>query len=154
MQAKEIMTKDVVSVTPDTSVEDVAKLLVEKKIAGVPVVAADGSVQGIVSESDLMCHELDPKDPGVFKLFIWGLKDEEKVEEYRHIIEKKMAATAGKIMTKPAIAVDAGDDVADVGQLMLDKRIKRVIVTQYGKLVGIISRADFVRMLVEKTVKK
>ena len=44
--------------------------------------------------------------------------------------------------------------MADVGQLMLDKRIKRVIVTQYGKLVGIISRADFVRMLVEKTVKK
>ncbi len=153
MQAKDIMTTNVVSVTPDTGVLEVAKLLVEKRIAGMPVVDDEGRVLGVVSESDLMYHELNPKEPGFFQLFIWGMKNEEKVEEYQKIIQKKSAATAGQIMTSPAITVDAGADVADVGQTMVDKRVKRVIVTQFGKLVGIISRADYVRLMVEQSGK-
>lgn len=150
MQAKDLMTTDVVSVSMETTLAEVAKIMVEKKISGLPVVNEDGKVVGVLSESDMMDKEFSPKAPSFWELFVIGIRDERAVEDYRARIAKHMAKTAGEIMTKSPVVVDELESVAVVAQIMMANQVKRVLVTRMGEMVGIISRFDFVRLMVEK----
>lgn len=146
MQAKDIMTAVPLTVGPKTTIEEIAKLLVANKISGLPVVAEDGTVLGIVSEGDLMQKEIAPKTPEVLSIlgaiiYYNGLK------EYQKAFRKMSATTAEEIMTDQVITVQSDEDVSQVGQLMLDHKIKRVPVLEGKKLVGIISRSDMVKMM-------
>lgn len=150
MLAKDVMKKDVVSVAPDATVEEVARLMVEKGVSGLPVVDEEQIVVGVVSELDLMRKEIRPDEPGVWRICVWSLGNEKKLDDYRDAVRKYMAQTAGEIMTSPAITVHANDSLEIVGNLMFEKNIKRVIVTENGKLAGLISRSVFTELLLEK----
>ena len=146
MLAKELMTKDVITVAPKTTIKELAEIIVNKNISGVPVVDADGMVIGLVSEGDLVRKEVAPKAPDILSI-LGAIVYYDGVQEYREAFRKVAATTAEEIMTEKVIAVQADDDVSKVGQLMMDHHIKRVPVLKGTKLVGIISRRDMVKML-------
>ena len=139
MVAKDIMTRELVTVKPDASIREIAETLVNHKFSGLPVVDEEGHIIGIVSEGDLMQHELAPEAPEVFTLLgavIYG----KGLKEYRESFRKVAAMTAREIMTQ---------DVSRVGQIMLKHHIKRVPILDGERLVGIISRQDIVKMMLE-----
>lgn len=150
MKAKDIMTREVITVRPDTTVEAIARLLAEHRISGVPVVASReaGRVVGFVSESDLFLKEKGipfsaVKLPALFKQWVDPTRLAEIYEGARH-------HTAADVMTRDVICVDAEDDIGQLAWLMAQRDLKRVPVLREGVLAGIITRADIVGMLARK----
>ena len=147
MQVQDIMTKKVLTVRPETTVREVAEILVNHKISGVPVVEDDGRLVGIVSEGDLMSKEILPEPPAEFcilgaVIYYSGLR------EYKDAFDRMAANTVAALMTKKVITVQAYDDISDVARIMRDKHIKRVpVLDDEGHLIGIVSRQDIVKML-------
>ena len=150
MWAKDIMETNVVTIRKETPVKKIAELMLKHKISGLPVVDRLGNVLGVVSEMDLMRQEIKPNEPNVWQVCLCGINSDQKLGEYQDSMRKWMAQNAGEIMTSPAISVDESDDLDTVGQLMFERRIKRVVVTRQGKLAGIISRSAFVKRLLQR----
>jgi CBS domain-containing protein len=142
--ASEIMTAPVVTVAPDTSLRRIAELLVEHRISGVPVVEADGSVAGIVSETDLLDEEKRRVRLPRTALFGVYLLPEHVIRE---AFEEGESLTAQDVMTRRVVTVAADTPAQEVVELMLDRKINRVPVVREGKLVGIITRSDALRAL-------
>jgi CBS domain-containing protein len=143
MQVKDIMTTDVITITEDTPVEEIAALLLEHRISGVPVVDADRRVIGIVSEGDLMRRpENDTERPRS-----WWLRLMSGNQELIHDYLKTHGLRAGQVMTRSPLTVTEQTTLGDVAQLLEKKRIKRVPVVRDGKLTGIVSRANLLRGL-------
>lgn len=147
MLAKDIMETNVISLKKDTSIKEIAELMIQHSISGFPVVSDNNTVLGVVSELDLMRKEIRPNEPNVWTVCVWGLNNSKKLTDYEDSVRKYMAETAGDIMTSPAIMVDEMDDLETVGNLMFDRSIKRVFVTRKGTLAGVISRSAFVKLL-------
>ena len=140
------MTEHVISVNPEASIRELAELLLEKRISGVPVVDDAGKLCGIVSEGDLMRKEIAPEMPD--ELCILGaVIYYNGLQEYKDAFRKFAAMTAKEIMTEKVLTVKANDDVSKVAKIMLNKHIKRLPVMDGDKLVGIVSRSDIVKML-------
>ncbi|MEX5284514.1 CBS domain-containing protein [Selenomonas sputigena] len=146
MQARDIMTKDPITAKPGATIREVAEILVENKISGLPVVDENGVMLGIVSEGDLMRKKIAPKAPEILSV-LGAIIYYDGLKEYREAFRKLSAVTAQEIMTKDVISVQPEEDVSKVGQLMLDHHVKRVPVLNGRRLVGIISRSDMVKML-------
>lgn len=145
MQAKDVMTTDVITVTPDTQVANIVKLLLEHHISAVPVVDSDNQVLGIVSEGDLIHRpELGVKSRRS-RWLSFLLEDEELSAEY----VKTHGTHASEIMTRPVVTVLEDMSLGEIAELLEKKRIKRVPVVREGKLVGIITRVDLLRGLAD-----
>ncbi len=143
MQAKDVMTIDVVTVSPDTEVSDIAKLLLERHISALPVVDGDGGVVGIVSEGDLLHRrETDTEKHRNWWLgFLVG--NEQRAAEY----SKSHGTKASEIMSREVVTVNEDAQLGDIAELLEIRRIKRVPVLRDGKLVGIVSRANLLHGL-------
>jgi CBS domain-containing protein len=143
MKAQDIMTRTVITVTPDTSIQDVAALMVEKHISGIPVVAGDGKLVGMVSQSDLL-HRAEVGTERKHKWWFRILADsKEMAREYA----KAHGLRAGDVMARYVISVRPDADLSDVADILDNNRIKRVPVMENDKLVGLITRGDLVRAL-------
>ena len=143
MKASEVMTKDVVTVRPKTTVRDIAELMTQHRVSGVPVVDADGKLVGIVSETDLL-HRAETSTERRRKWWLKAFVDSDRLaREYA----ASHARTAVDIMATEVVSVDAGADLADVADLLERRRLKRVPVKRDGRLVGILTRGDLVRAL-------
>jgi CBS domain-containing protein len=136
MRVRDVMTQDVATVAPDTGLRDVAALLVQKRISGVPVVDG-GRVLGVVSERDILFKER-PSD-GLSRSVLGWLMDE------GDLMLKIDARTASAAMTSPAVVIAPARSVADAAALMLDEGVSRLPVVDKGELVGIVTRHDLVR---------
>ena len=138
MRVEEIMTTDVITVEPGTSLKDVATRLIERGISGLPVVEGD-EVVGVISEADLLAKErTGPRERGGL---LGRLLDRPAAREKL----KLEARLAGEAMTAPAITVPAYWTVAGTAERMLTEGINRLPVVSQGRLVGIVTRADLVR---------
>lgn len=144
MKVREAMTRTVVSVRPETPLKDVAALMVEHGISGVPVVDEQGVVLGVVSEADFIVKErgLEGIRHRPLARFL-GREDEARAE-----IAKVQAATAGSAMSSPAITIGADRPVREAAAVMIERAINRLPVVEDGRLVGIVTRADLVRAYV------
>jgi CBS domain-containing protein len=145
--AKEIMKTDVVKVGPEVPVKEVAKMMLQYDISGFPVVDEQGNVLGVVTELDLMRNQIAPNEPSIWTT-IWGM-DAERMSKYEDARRKYLASTAGEVMTSPAVTVDVSDPVDKVANIMFNKQIKRLFVTEDGKLAGVISRSAFTKLMLE-----
>lgn len=144
MKAADVMTRDVVTVHPDTSVKKIAETLAAHAISAVPVVDADGHLVGIVSEGDLLHrHETGTEERRSWWLLLFAGNDV-LAQDY----VRSHAQTAKDVMTRHVLSVDATTPLGDIASLLGKVGIKRVPVLADGKLVGIVSRADLVRALV------
>ena len=149
MLAKDVMQRQVITAMIDTPVKEIAALMLQHNISGIPVVNDFNTVLGVVSEFDLMRKETGPNEPNIWKICLWGITNDSKIQDYEDSLRKCMANTAGDIMTSPAITAEETDDLETVGNLMFEKKIKRVFVTRNGKLVGVISRSAFTKLLLD-----
>lgn len=145
MKASEIMTRDVVTIGRNTSIEEVARLLTDHKISGVPVVE-DGRIVGMVTEKDLLYKDVEPRFPAVVEI-LGGMIFLNGVRKYQEELRKLVATKAEDVMTKHVIVADVDMPVEEVAQRMVEKDINRIPVVEAGKLVGIISRADIIRYI-------
>ena len=139
MKVKAIMTRDVVSVTPQTPLKEVARLMAKHEISGIPVCNPDGSVVGVVTEGDILVKEAGLR-PGRGSPLAW-LVDGSDVTKMR----KALARTAGEAMTSPPVTTSPWRTVSEAARVMLDLGVNRLPVLDGARLVGILSRADLVR---------
>jgi len=143
----DVMTTNVITVDPDTSVQALATLLSERGISGVPVVDRDNRLIGIVTEGDLLHRaETGTHRRTQRRRTRWldaFVTDQEAARDYI----KAHGRTVREIMTREVISVSDTTELADVATLLESKKIKRVPVLRDSKLVGIVSRANLVRAL-------
>ena len=146
MQAKDIMTRNVVTASTDTTVGEIAKLLVGRGISGVPIVDADDHVLGIVSEGDLMRRaeiETERKPSWWLRMFADG-------QVSADAFVKSHGTRAEDIMTRNVAIVGEDASLGEIAELLEEKHVKRVPVVHDGKLVGIISRANLLQALIAR----
>ena len=143
MRAMDVMTANVITVGPDTSVQDLARLLSERGISGVPAVNSEERLVGIVSEGDLLHRAETGTDPRRS----WWLNTIAKKDDLARDYVKSYGRKVKDIMTIDVVSVTDTTQLADVAVLLETKRIKRVPVVHDGKIIGIVSRANLVRAL-------
>jgi CBS domain-containing protein len=137
MKVEQIMTRDVASVSPETTLKEVAELLVRRRIAGVPVIDVAGRVVGVVSEGDLLWKELGlPSSAGFFDRILESAYGEE---------QRTGARTAGESMSAPAVTTSPDATAAEAARLMVENHVNRLPVLERGQLIGIVARSDLVR---------
>lgn len=139
MKVEDVMSTEVVTVQAATPLKDVARLLTERKISGMPVLGADGQVVGVISEADLLVKEGGLTASRGF-LLSW-LHDSREASD----ADKLEARLAGEAMTSPAITIAPYRSIASAAQQMLGQGVNRLPVVRDGSLIGIVTRADLVR---------
>ncbi len=143
LTVRDVMSETVTTVTPETPLKDVARLLIRLGVAGFPVVEGE-RVVGVVSEADLLVKEQGeaalPHRRGA------RILGESKAATTGRA--KLRATTAGGAMTTPAITIGPDATVADAAAVMVDRGVNRLPVVVDGALVGIVTRADLVRAYV------
>jgi len=147
MRAMDVMTTNVITVEPDTAVQELATLLSDRGISGVPVLDRDNRLVGVVSEGDLLHRaETGTERRTQRRRSRWldnFASDQEAARDY----VKAHGRTVREIMTRDVISVSDTTELADIATLLETRRIRRVPVVRDGQLVGIISRANLVRAL-------
>jgi len=141
MQARDLMTTSLVAIPPDMPVGAVATLLASRGISAVPVTAGDGTLQGMVTEGDLI-HRLAETKRGPLGWFLALFGDREKLAA-RYV--KAHGMRAADVMTRDLVTVPEDASAEQIAQLMEQHHIRRVPVLREGKLVGLVSRADLLR---------
>jgi CBS domain-containing protein len=139
MKVRDVMSRDVVSVSRDMPLKELAALLSERRISGVPVVD-DERVVGVVSEADVLMKQVG-RPVSRRRPLEWIFGEQQDPEELR----RRLASTAGDAMTAPAVTIDAGRSLREAAALMVDAKVNRLPVTTDDRLVGILTRADLVR---------
>jgi CBS domain-containing protein len=124
LKAKELMTKEVISVRKDTPVLEAIELMWKNDITGIPVVEDDMTLVGVVTEKD------------VLRLF--------------HTHKDHKNETVNSFMTQPAVHFDENEALPDVCDCLMNYFLRRVPVTSNGKVVGIISRADMIKYILRQ----
>jgi CBS domain-containing protein len=141
MRAGDVMTRDVVTVGPTTTVTELARLMLDRRISGVPVVDDSGKLVGLVSEGDLIRRaELISGRP-------WWVADGASPEEVAKAYVKTHGLRAGDIMSTEVVTIDEHEPLDRIAMLFEARGIKRAPVVRDGKLVGIVSRANLLQGL-------
>ncbi|WP_066071502.1 CBS domain-containing protein [Alkalithermobacter thermoalcaliphilus] len=147
VKAKDIMTSEVITVKKDTPIEDIAKILIEKRISGVVVVDDENKVVGVVSETDIVKKEKNIKVPS-FITILQGVVFLDSIKEMEEDIKRVAAYKAEDIMSSDVLTVNEKDDLEYVANLMIEKSINRVPVVDDTKtLKGIICRYDIIKSM-------
>ncbi len=147
VNAKDIMTRDVVTLSPDTGIIDAARLLLETGFNGAPVVDENGKVVGILCQSDLVAQQKKLPIPSVFTLLdsLIPLSTGRNLEK---AVKRIAAITVLDAMTRHPITVGPETGMEELAALMVDKNFHTLpVVDQEGKLVGIIGKEDILRTL-------
>jgi len=150
LQARDIMTKEVITATPATSVTEVAALLEKHRISGVPVVDVEGRVVGVITQSDLVARARDLELPPAIALFDLRLFLETP-SHFKKRLEKMLGVTVGEVMTPNPISVSPEMPVEEIAALMDRKKVHTLPVLAGGKLVGVIGKIDLIRAQAQKS---
>lgn len=149
LKAKDIMTTDVVSISPDADIAEAVRLLLDKGYNGLPVVDARGGIIGILCQSDLVAQQKKLSIPSVFSLLdgflpMSSMKDLDKEMEKISALTVKHAMTADPAFATPETGVE------DVATMMVERSYHTVPVVDGGKVVGIIGMSDILKTIVKK----
>lgn len=146
MKLKEIMNKYPVTVSPDTTTYEVARLLVKHNVTAIPVVVDDGRLAGIITEGDLLYKKVRPHAPHYVNLlgasvYYGGMG------EYNEQFRKLLATKVSELMTKDVIFGLAETDVEDMAAVMVEQHLKVVPVVEGKRLIGTVGRHDIMRLI-------
>ena len=147
LKAQDVMTREVVAVTADTAIEDLARLLVEKRVSAVPVVEKDGRLVGIISEGDLLQRDKPLHIPTVISIFDWVLYLESS-KKFEAEVKKITALKVGELCTRNVVTCSPETPVAEVAQLMVNRHVHLIpVVDKEKKVIGVVARLDVIRSL-------
>ena len=146
LNASDIMTTKVITVSPDTSVLEVADILFKKRINGVPVLDENGKLYGIVSQSDLIDQARKLHIPTVLTILdaVIVLRTEKQMERE---IKKVAGSKVSDICTRNVVTVKEDTPVDEIATIMSTRRIHSIPVMDGDKLVGIVGKSDILRAL-------
>ncbi len=145
MKVKDIMTTEVVVAHPDTSVNLVARLMAGRDISGVPVVD-EGRVVGIVTELDLIVRNTRLEPPAFFQILDARIPLETPAQ-FRERLQHMLGTLARDVMTEKVVTIGPDEELEALAELMVKRRVNPVPVVENGRLVGIVSRSDIIRMM-------
>jgi len=144
--AKDIMTKDVVTVTSDTTIQQLAALLVQNQISGVPVVDEGGGLVGIVTENDLIRQNKRLHIPTVIS-FLDAAIYLESSKKFAEEVNRVTATKVGDICVRDVVTIAETATITDIATVMSEKKVHLLPVVHGGKIVGIIGKRDVVRAI-------
>jgi len=147
LKVKDIMTKEVVTVTAETSVLELARLFADRHISSLPVVDANGNLAGIVTETDLVEQDKSLHIPTVISIFDWVIYLESD-KKFERELKKMTGKTVGDICSHELVTVTPDTEVSVVADIMSSKRVNALPVTEGNRLVGIVARIDLIRSMV------
>lgn len=153
LKAKDIMNTDVLTVSPETTIEELGRFFIKNSVSGAPVVDSSNKIVGIVTENDLIRQNKRLHIPTMLRLFDALIP----LEGFRSVEEeiKRMSATrVSEICTKKVITVNPETSLQDIATIMSEKGIHLLPVLSSDKLVGIISKIDIIKGIVSETDKQ
>lgn len=146
LKAKDIMTKEVHSVTPDTDLSDLAKLFQDTGVNAMPVVDAENRLVGIVTETDLVEQGKPLHIPTVVSIFDWVFYLESE-KSFKDEVKKITARTVGEVCTSDVVSCAPDATVEEISSLMVDKKANLIPVLDDGKVIGVVARLDIIRTM-------
>ena len=146
LKVKDIMTTEIITVSPETEIVQATKLLLENRINGVPVLDETGRLVGILCQSDLIAQQQKLPIPSFFTLLdgLIPLTSEKQIDKQ---VRKIAAVTVAEAMTPNPVTVQPDTNIEEVAALMVDRNFHTIPVVDEGKLVGIVGKEDILRTL-------
>jgi CBS domain-containing protein len=145
----DIMSTNVVTIRPQTTVNQIAQLMSEHDISGLPVVDDAGQVLGIVTELDMIARNARFKMPTYF-VILDSIIYLETPKHFQERLEHVLGTTAEEIMSKPAATIAPDAKIEELADLMVNQRKNPIPVVEKGRLVGIVSRSDIIRWMIQE----
>ena len=147
--AEKIMTTDVITVSPNTEIVKAAKIMMEKRINGLPVVDS-GKLVGILCQSDLIAQQKKFPIPSLFT-FLDGYISLTSEKHLEKEVQKIAAATVDQAMTPHPVTVSPTTPIEEIASLMVDRNFHTLPVLVEGKLVGIVGKEDLLKLLLPES---
>lgn len=144
ISAKDIMTRDVITIRKGASIEEALRMMAENDVSGLPVVDADGNLEGMITETDMLLKGQAPVErPKMAFYGPWILPEDVVAEMYK----KSRGTSVEDSMTKKVIAFSEDSAVTDIARKMIEHNINRVPILRDRKVIGIVSRRDIVHAM-------
>jgi CBS-domain-containing membrane protein len=150
LRAKDIMNREVITVSPETHVTEAAKLLLENHVNGLPVVDEEGALVGIICQSDLVAQQQRLPLPSFFNL-LDGLIPIGSPRSFEKEIRKIAAITVSEAMSPRPVAVSPETSLEEIATLMVSKNFHTLPVLENARLVGVVGKEDVLRTLIDQT---
>jgi CBS domain-containing protein len=147
IKTAEIMSREVITVTPDMEITEAARILLDNHINGAPVVDSQGSLVGILCQSDLIAQQKKLPLPSLFT-FLDGLIPLSSAKQLEKEVGKIAATTVAQAMTGNPVAVAPDTGIEALAGLMVDNNFHTLPVVAEGKLVGIVGKEDVLRTII------
>lgn len=149
LKAKDIMTREVITVHPDTEITHATHLLLEKHISGMPVIDKEGRLKGILCQSDLIAQQKKIPLPSFFSL-LGGTIPLTSSRQIEKEVKKMAAIKVSEAMTLDPMTADPESGLEEIATLMVNNNIHTLPVIDRGVLVGIIGKEDILRTLMPR----
>jgi CBS domain-containing protein len=146
LKAREIMTRDVVTVTTGTTLQELAETFVKTGHSSVPVLDEDGKLAGIISETDLIEQHKPLHIPTVIALFDWVFYLESQ-KNFKREVDRITATTVGQLCRMDPIICAPDDDVRTLAGLMSTHKVHLLPVVEDGQMLGVVARLDLIRTM-------
>jgi CBS domain-containing protein len=146
--AQDIMTAEVITVTPETEIVKAARLLLENKINGLPVVDDRDRLVGIVCQSDLIVQQKRVQMPSLFTL-LDGYISLTSIRHFEREVEKIAASQVHQVMTPDPVSIAPETAIEEVATLMVEKNYHTLPVVKDGRLVGVVGKEDILRTIMQ-----
>jgi CBS domain-containing protein len=146
LYARDIMSTEVLTVSPETSIAELSKILENRRIGGLPVVDKDGRLRGVITQSDLVERARDLELPPAINImdFHFYLQIPSHMI---HKVEKMLGTTVGDCMSPNPVTVVPDTPVSKIAALMDKQKVHTIPVLEGGKIVGVIGKMDLVRAM-------
>lgn len=144
----EMMTRNPLTVMPESPLQDAIALLAQHHISGLPVVNQEGNLVGVISETDLMWQETGVEPPP-YIMILDSVIYLQNPARYEKEIHKALGQTVGEVMTDKPISIQSHQTLREAAQLMHEKKIRRLPVVETGnhKVIGILTQGDIIRAM-------
>ena len=146
---RDVMTTDVLTFRPEDTVQTAAEAMAARHIGGAPVADGEGRVVGLLSDDDLIVQDARIHFPTVISVLGAYLELPSSFDRFDKEVRKAVGATVGDVMTANPPTCGEGDTVEQVATVLHDQQLSRLPVVREGKLVGIISRGDILRSIIQ-----
>ncbi|MGD2029568.1 MAG: CBS domain-containing protein [Desulfobacterales bacterium] len=150
LKVQDIMTKNPITVSPETEIVQATKILLENRINGVPVTDETGKLVGILCQSDLIAQQKKLPVPSFFT-FLDGLIPLTSMKQFEKQFQKIAATTVSQAMTPDPVSVKPDTDIEKLAALMVDNNFHTIPVVDRGQLVGIVGKEDILRTIIPKS---
>ena len=143
----EVMTTDLITVSPETSLQDAIQILAEKEISGLPVVDQQGQLVGVISETDLTWQATGVDTPP-YVMLLDSIIYLQNPAKHNQEVHKALGQTVGDAMSDRPITVKSSQLVREAVRIMHEQKVRRLpVVDDQGKLVGMITQGDVIKMM-------